>query len=126
MLSLSNQYSVATTDVERSTFLAAGQVMLETWQGTAFDVSYILGALAALIVSVVMLRSHVFGKVTAYAGILMGGAALVPPTVGTIGIILSLFSLVPLVVWLILIALRLFKLGRLERKTLPQPAEPTA
>ncbi|HYZ60781.1 MAG TPA: hypothetical protein VE544_14095 [Nitrososphaeraceae archaeon] len=58
MLSLSNQYATATTDAERSLFLAAGQ-MLVTWQGTAFDVSYVLSALAVLIVSAVMLRSHI-------------------------------------------------------------------
>jgi hypothetical protein len=46
MLSLSNQYTAATTDTERFTFLVAGQAMLGTWQGTAFDVSYILGAIA--------------------------------------------------------------------------------
>ena len=58
MLTLSNQYATATTEVERSIFLAAGQAMLATWQGTAFDVSYVLSGLAILIVSAVMLRSH--------------------------------------------------------------------
>lgn len=112
MLSLSHQYAAATTDAERSTFLSAGQAMLATWQGTAFNMSYILSALALLIVSVVMLRSDIFGKATAYAGILAGAAGLVPPTVGIIGIVLSLVSLVPLAIWLILIARRLFQLGQ--------------
>jgi hypothetical protein len=57
MLTLSNQYATATMDVERSIFLAAGEAMLATWQGTAFDVSYVLSAIAILIVSAVMLRS---------------------------------------------------------------------
>ena len=65
MLSLSNQYTAA----ERFTFLTAGLVMLMTWQGTAFNVSYILSAIALLIVSSVMLKSHIFSKVTAYVGI---------------------------------------------------------
>src|SRR5688500_17596481 len=70
MLTLNNQYATATTDVERSIFLATGQTMLATWQGTAFDVSYVLSALAILTVSAVMLRSHLlFSKVTGYAGI---------------------------------------------------------
>jgi len=114
MLSLSNHYAAATTDAERSTFLAAGQAMLATWQGTAFNVSYILGAVALLIVSVVMLHSHVFSKATAYVGILAGVLMFVPPTAGTIGILFSLISLVPTMIWLILIARRLFQLGRLE------------
>jgi hypothetical protein len=117
MLSLSNQYATATTDAERSLFLAAGQAMLVTWQGTAFDVSYVLSALAVLIVSAVMLRSHVFSKVTGYAGLSAGVLMLVPPTAGTIGVIFSLLSLVPLVIWLALIARRLVRLG--TRKSSP-------
>ena len=87
--------------------------MLATWQGTAFNVSYILGAIALLVVSVVMLRSHVFSKITAYVGILASVLMFVPPTAGTIGIFFSLISLVPTVAWLVLIARRLLQLGRL-------------
>jgi len=120
MLTLSNQYATATTDVERSIFLAAGQTMLATWQGTAFDVSYVLSALAILTVSAVMLRSHrLFSKVTGYAGLSAGILALVPPTAGTIGVVFSLVSLVPLVVWLALIARRLLRSGPLERTPIP-------
>lgn len=120
MLSLSNQYATATTEVERSIFLAAGQAMLATWQGTAFDVSYVLSGLAILIVSAVMLRSHhLFSKTTGYAGLSAGVLALVPPTAGTIGLVFSLVSLVPLVIWLALIARRLLRSGPLERTPLP-------
>jgi len=117
MLSLSNQYATATTEVERSILLAAGQAMLVTWQGTAFDVSYILSALATLIVSAVMLRSphHLFSKVTGYVGLSAGVLMLVPPTAGMIGVVFSLLSLVPLVVWLTLIARRLLRSGTIER-----------
>jgi len=114
MLSLSNLYAAATTDADRSIFLAAGQTMLATWQGTAFNVSYILGAIALLIVSVVMLRSHVFNKTTAYVGILASIMMFVPPTAGTVGLYLSLISLIPTIIWLILISRRLFRLGRLQ------------
>jgi hypothetical protein len=116
MLSLSNQYATATTDVERSLFLSAGQAMLVTWQGTAFDVSYVLSALATLIVSAVMVRSQSFSKITGYAGLSAGILMLVPPTAGTIGVVFSLLSLVPLLVWLILIARRLLASRSLERR----------
>jgi uncharacterized membrane protein YhaH (DUF805 family) len=121
MLSLSSQYATATTEVERSIFLAAGQAMLATWQGTAFDVSYVLSGLAIIIVSAVMLRSHhyLFSKTTGYAGLSAGVLALVPPTAGTIGLVFSLVSLVPLVVWLALIARRFLRSGSLERDLLP-------
>jgi hypothetical protein len=112
MLSLSNQYAAATTDVERSASLAAGQATLAVWQGTAFNVSYILSAVALLIVSVVMVRSQIFGKVAAYVGILTSVLMFVPPTAGTIGLLLSVVSLVPTAIWLILIARRLLQLGR--------------
>lgn len=55
MLCLSNHYRAATTDAQRYTALTAGQAMLATWQRTAFDVSYILGAVTLLTVSYVML-----------------------------------------------------------------------
>jgi hypothetical protein len=121
MLTLSNQYTTATTYAERSIFLAAGQAMLVTWQGSAFDVSYVLSALAILIVSAVMLRSHhhLFTKTTGYAGLSAGVLALIPPTAGTIGVVLSLVSLVPMVIWLALIARRLLRSGPLERDPLP-------
>jgi len=112
MLSIGDQYAAATTDAQRSVFLAAGQVMLTIYNGTAFDISYILGGIVLLIISGVMLRSNIFSTVTAYVGILMGVLMLVPPTVGTIGLLLSLISLVPTAIWLILVARRLFQLGR--------------
>ena len=61
MLSLSSQYAAATTDAQRSLLVASGQAMLAIYQGTAFDVSYVLLAVAPLIISVVMLRSKSFG-----------------------------------------------------------------
>jgi hypothetical protein len=111
MLSLSDQYAAGTTEAERSMFLAAGQAMLAIWQGTAFDVGYVLEGVALLVIAVVMLRSTLFSKRTACVGILLGVMSLVPPTAGTIGLLFSLGSLVPLEIWDILIARRLFQLG---------------
>lgn len=111
MLSLSNQYAAASTDTERAILLAAGQTLLTIYNGTAFDLSYIFGGVVILIFSIVMLRSNIFSKATAYLGIVMGILMLVPPTVGTIGLLLSLISLIPTLIWLIPIARRLFQLG---------------
>jgi hypothetical protein len=112
MLSLSSQYAAATTDAQRSLFEASGQATLAIWQGTAFDVGYVLEGVALLIIAVVMLRNTLFSKGTAYVGILLGAMSLLPPTAGTIGLIFSLGSLVPLEIWLILIARRLFMLAQ--------------
>ena len=111
MLSLSDQYAAATTEAERSMFLAAGQTMLAIYQGTAFDVGYVLEGFALLIIAVVMLRTTLFSKKTACVGILVGIMSLVPPTAGMIGLLFALGSLAPLEIWDILIARRLFKLG---------------
>jgi len=112
MLTLSGQYAAAVSDAERLAAVAAGQATYAVWQGTAFDVSYILSAAAALIASVLMLRSSVFGRATAYAGILMGVAGLVPPTVGGVGLVMSLVSLIPMWIWLFLAGRKLLQLAR--------------
>jgi hypothetical protein len=114
MLALSRQHAAATTDAERAVALAAGQAMVASWTGTAFSVGYVLGALAFLIASVVMLRSDVFGRVTAWVGIVFGIASLVPASAGTIGIVFSLISLIPMWIWLVLLARRLLQLGHRE------------
>lgn len=111
MLQLSNQYATATTGAQRTQLLAAGQATLAIWQGTAYDASYILGGVAILIISVVMLRSTIFGKVTACVGVLFGFLMLVPGTAGTVGLVLAFASLLPMVVWDVLVARRLFQLA---------------
>lgn len=111
MLSLSSQYAVATTEAERSQLLAAGQAALAIWQGSAYDIGYVLGGVAMLIIAVVMLRSAVFGRVTSYTGLLVGALMLIPATAGSVGLVLSLVSLAPAAVWDILIARRLFQLA---------------
>ena len=111
MLSLSNQYAAATTDAQRSIFLAAGQAMLAPWQGTAFQAAYVIGSVVGIAIGTVMLRSAIFGKLTAYTGIL-GNAVGLGYYVPTIGIYISVFSVVFLEIWYILIALRLFQLGQ--------------
>jgi hypothetical protein len=44
---------------------------LAIYQGTAFDVYYVLGGVVGLIISAAMLRSTIFSKVTTYVGILI-------------------------------------------------------
>jgi hypothetical protein len=111
MLSLSNQYAAATTDAQRSLLVASGQAMLAIYQGTAFYVSYVLLAVAPLIISVVMLRSNIFGKVTAVVGIVANTLAL-GLFVPAIGVFLSLISVVALLIWYVLIAIKLFMLAQ--------------
>jgi len=112
MLYLSEGYAAATTDAQRAMFLAAGEAMLSTFTGTAFHLSINLFNIYFLIVSGVMLRSNIFGRVTAYMGILaaiFNWALYIP----TIGLFLSILSVFPfLTIWNVLVARRLFQLGK--------------
>jgi hypothetical protein len=111
MLLLSDKYAAATSAAEQAQLLAAGQSALANWQGTAYDVSYVLGAVPMLILAVVMLRSTIFSRATAYIGIIVGVLMLLPATAGPVGLVIAFVSLAPLVVWQILIALRFFQLA---------------
>jgi hypothetical protein len=46
MLALSDQFAAATSEAQRSAAMAAGQALLVGWEGTAFQVGYVLGQLA--------------------------------------------------------------------------------
>jgi uncharacterized protein DUF4386 len=114
MLTLSDRYAAATTDAQRTVFLGAGQALLTNWSGTAFDLGYLFGGIGILIIAIVMLRSTIFGKFTAYTGLVLGAVMLVPASAGTVGLVLSLVSLVPTAIWLILVARRLLQLAALK------------
>lgn len=113
MLYLSDQYAAATTDAQRSAFLAAGEALLANYNGTAFGLFFVFGGVADLIIAAVMLRSGRFGKATAAAGILTGVLLLVPPlpSLGPIPLALSYIVIVPSVLWNILIARGLLRLA---------------
>lgn len=121
MLSLSDQYASATTDAERSVFLAAGQALLAISNPGVFGqtaMSFLFVNLAGLIISIVMLRGNVFGKATAYVGVLANGFGLgypiglaLAPKVLVIAVIALSASACFLVIWYIQIARRLFQLG---------------
>lgn len=114
MLYLSERYAAATTDAQRAAFLAAGEAMWAVTHGTAFHVGYNLFSVFLLIVAVVMLQSGVFGRLTAYAGILaalLNWGLYVPG----IGVFLSVLGVFPFfVVWNVLVGRKLLQLGRAE------------
>lgn len=119
MLWLSDQFAAAMTEAQRSALLSAGEATLAAFHGTAFQVSYVLGSISGLIVSIVMVRNQVFSKTTAYVRIassILDFGLYIP----TIGIFLSIFSVLFLFIWNILIARRLFQLAR--DRAVPSPA----
>jgi hypothetical protein len=114
MLSLAGQYAAAAGEAERMSTVGAGQAVMATFAGSGFNTSYILIAIAGLILTAAMLGSDTFGRRTAYVGMLFYAMNLVPASAGTLGFVLSMASLVPMIAWLVLVARRLLQLARQE------------
>lgn len=111
MLSISNGYAAVTTDAQRAAFFAAGETLLAIFHGMAFQVSYVLGSLSGLLISLVMLKTNLFGRTTAWlriASSICDFGLYIP----VVGLYISLFSVFFLLAWNILIARRLFQLAR--------------
>jgi hypothetical protein len=70
MLKLSDEYTAATTQVQKDQLLAVGQALGAPVRATIDTMGYFFIAAASLLVSIVMLRSGTFNKATAYVGIL--------------------------------------------------------
>ena len=116
VLPLSDQYAAATTAAHRSQILAAWDALGSLGTATPQTVGYFFLAIAVLIISVVMLRGKVFGKVTAYVGILTSVVTFVDdvslviaPSIA--GILMPVSGLLWLV-WWIMISRRLLQLGK--------------
>jgi hypothetical protein len=129
MLSLSDQYAAATTEAQRSTYLAAGQAILANTNQRVvggFNLGLFLVSVAGLIASSVMLQGSSFSRLTAYVGIVANALSLadylrqaLTPSV-TIALLVILPNALFVVIWYVLVGRRLYQLGRLERKMLPE------
>ena len=120
MLALSNQYAAATIDAQRFMILNAGETVMATKNPVSLGQNLAFGLFhaAGMIISVVMLRSGIFGRATAVLGILFNGfglgfplgIALVPGNQfipGAAWVVAVIFW----VLWYIRIALTLRRLG---------------
>ncbi len=95
LFALAKEYAGAALESERLILLAAGKAALAGWQGTAFDVYYVLNGITLIVVSALMLRQPAYGKTTAVIGLVAGFFMAIPSTAGLIGLIFSLVSLIP-------------------------------
>lgn len=133
MLFLSSQYAAAATDADRTTLLAAGQALLASTNQRAvggFNMGLFLVSIAGFIISSVMLQSKVFGKWTAYLGLLAHTLSLADylrqalTSSAMVALLVILPNALLLVVWYILVGRRLYQLGRLPGRTLLGQSEP--
>ncbi len=114
MLSLSRQYAGAGTDAQKSLLVVAGQAMLAEGQSRP---GILLIEFAGVIVSAVMLRSKVFSKVTAYAGILGNALLMVVEIILTflgklpgMGMVIAIGAGFAMMTWYFLVGRRLLQL----------------
>jgi hypothetical protein len=129
MLSLSQEYASAATEAQKSILMAAGQSMLAVTRGSgSLYTGMQLVWLSGFILSIVMLKSEAFSKVTAWVGIL-GLGLLVAGVVGgghytSTGDYTAIQAAIVALqyvgggllslAWYILVGLRLWKLGKRE------------
>jgi hypothetical protein len=127
MYSLGNRYASATAAVQRSALLEAGQAVLAKgtpgagYQGVGGLTSLFLLAAAGLMISVVMLRSKIFNRLTVIVGITasafdfayLGGLVFMPAN--DFYVLSSLFiggAGLLLMIWHFLVGAKLYKLSR--------------
>jgi hypothetical protein len=111
MLLLSRGYAAAASEAQAALFLAAGEAMLAVWEGTAFQVAYVIGSAAGILIGIAMLRGSRFGKMLASMAIL-GNAVAFGYYLPGIGVYISVFSVLFLEIWYLLLARRLWQFGQ--------------
>lgn len=121
MLELSNKYSLATSETQRSYYAAAGEAMLARGAHGSFGVfiGFVLPNIAGIIMSAVMLKGKVFSKTNSYLGIAGSSLILVYlilvtflPTTKNFATAIAMPGGLMAMAWMVLFAIRLFRLGR--------------
>lgn len=117
MIPLSDKYAAASTDAMRLQIQAAGEAIMAAniWHGTGAILGGVLVQIGAVLISVVMLRGGVFGKVTAWLGIVMHGLDLAHIVCGQFvpvsGVVLMAAAGPLYPIWFFLVGRRLLQLG---------------
>jgi hypothetical protein len=111
LFALSRQHAAATTDAARSQVLSASAALLALFDGTNWVMNTLLGALSLLTSSLLMLRSNMYSKATAYAGIFTN-AVVCLFFIPTLGKFLLFLSLPGYMIWYFLLAKRFLQMGR--------------
>ena len=110
LVNLSKSYASATSEAAKSQYLASGDTLLALFDGTGWFLNNLLGGFSLLVSSLLMLRSNVYNKATAYVGIVTNAmvCAFFLPVLGMI----FLFLTIPgYMLWYFLLARTFFKLG---------------
>ncbi|HTX90195.1 MAG TPA: hypothetical protein VMC09_03175 [Anaerolineales bacterium] len=119
-LALSDKYAMTTDPAQKSLLLAAGEGVLasDLWHGSSAFVGGILLQVSTLLASLAMLRSHSFGKWTAWVGVATHSLdllhILVMPFLPAFGAILMAVGGTLYLLWFPLLASDFLRLARKE------------
>ena len=119
-LYLSDKFAAAISEIQKNQILAAGESILasDMWHGTGARIGGLLLQSGALLISVVMLRSNIFNRLTAITGITTHGLDLAHILIGfflpAFGNILMFIAGPLYLVWFPLVGIRLYKLSLLK------------
>jgi hypothetical protein len=111
LFTLSRSYSNASTEAAKSQYLAAGEALLALFNGTNWFMNTLLGGISLLISSVLMLRSKLYSKSTAYVGIFTN-VVICGFFLPVVGIFLLFLSLPGLMIWYFQLARKFFQMSR--------------
>ena len=129
MLTLSGQYAAATSEAQRAAIEAAGRAMLALGEShtPGTFVPFLFIEAGGILISVVMLRSGIFGRWTAITGILGNGLLLlfeivsdfIPALFGA-SLFIALGGGLLSMAWYVLVGRELGRLGRASAEASPQ------
>ncbi len=111
MFALSGRYAAA-DPVSQGRILAAGDALLAAFNGTSWAGNTFLGGLSLLVSSVLMLRSNVYGRLTAVVGIATN-VAVCSFFLPVIGVVLLFLTVPGYMLWYALLARSLFRASRI-------------
>jgi hypothetical protein len=121
LLDLSDKFGAATSDVEKSQLLAAGESIMasDIWHATGARIGGLLLQSGAVTISVMMLKANIFNRITAVTGIVSHGLDLLHIIIGfflpVIGGVLMAVAGTLYLLWFPLVGIRLHKLSHLNR-----------
>jgi len=112
VMSLAQRYELSSMENEQSQLIAAGEALLATYKGTAFNAYYVLNGISLILFSLAMIGHDAFGKKIGFTGLIAGTLMLVPSTAGNVGLVFAFLSLIPTSIWFVMIAMRLHKISK--------------
>jgi hypothetical protein len=122
LLHLAEQYATATSETVQAQLVAAGEAVIAAgmWHSSASYMNGILLQGSGLMISIIMLRSKDFHKVTAYAGIVANGLDLIQhvihPFAPEISGILTQVMGLGYFVWFPMLAWDFFRLAKIHHQ----------